>query len=286
MRNLFPYTDAHELNLDWVVEQVKVNDTKVKDLTNTVINMHLDFDSKADKATTYTKTEVNTLLAAKADTSSLATVATSGNYNDLINKPTIPPAQVNSDWNANTGVAEILNKPTLATVATSGSYNDLLNKPTIPAAQVNADWNANSGVAQILNKPTIPAPQLNTDWNAVSGVQQLLNKPANLFNWTLKQLNNEQDLTIKLNNVTFGNWTRYCVFYLCSGGGLLDFGIFLCLTANGVGNVTYNPIIQSTNPPSVRNINIDGGKMDFTIRRNQTYDRMYLSMPEGGITVT
>lgn len=46
--------------------------------------------------------------------------------------------QVNSDWNATSGVAQIL------------------NKPTIPNAQVNSDWNASSGVAQILNKPTIP----------------------------------------------------------------------------------------------------------------------------------
>lgn len=58
----------------------------------------------------------------------------SGNYNDLTNKPTIPAAQVNSDWNATSGKAQILNKPTLATVATSGSYNDLSNKPTIPTA--------------------------------------------------------------------------------------------------------------------------------------------------------
>lgn len=62
----------------------------------------------------------------------LATVATTGSYNDLSNKPTIPAAQVNSDWNATSGKAQILNKPTLATVATSGSYNDLSNKPTIP----------------------------------------------------------------------------------------------------------------------------------------------------------
>ena len=44
----------------------------------------------------------------------------------------VPAAQVNSDWNAVSGVAQILNKPTLATVATSGDYNDLLNQPTIP----------------------------------------------------------------------------------------------------------------------------------------------------------
>lgn len=70
-------------------------------------------------------------------TDDLAAVAFSGSYNDLDNTPTIPAAQVNSDWNASSGVAEIL------------------NKPTIPAAQVNSDWNASSGVAQILNKPTI-----------------------------------------------------------------------------------------------------------------------------------
>lgn len=46
----------------------------------------------------------------------LAAVATSGSYNDLSNKPTIPAAQVNSDWNAASGVAEILNKPTIPTV--------------------------------------------------------------------------------------------------------------------------------------------------------------------------
>ena len=58
--------------------------------------------TKADKATTYTKTETNNLLNGKANVShthtksqitdfpNLATVATSGSYNDLINKPTIP----------------------------------------------------------------------------------------------------------------------------------------------------------------------------------------------------
>ena len=63
----------------------------------------------------------------------------SGSYNDLSNKPTIPAAQVNADWNAISGIAQIL------------------NKPSIPAAQVNSDWNSVSGVSQILNKPTIPA---------------------------------------------------------------------------------------------------------------------------------
>ena len=82
----------------------------------------------------YDKGQVDGLLTDKADTADLATVAFTGDYDDLTDKPTIPPAQVNADWNAVSGVAQILNKPTLATVATSGSYDDLTNKPTIPSA--------------------------------------------------------------------------------------------------------------------------------------------------------
>ena len=48
----------------------------------------------------------------KWEDKALATVATSGSYNDLSNKPTIPAAQVNSDWNSSSGVSQILNKPT------------------------------------------------------------------------------------------------------------------------------------------------------------------------------
>lgn len=73
-------------------------------------------------------------INAKEDSADLATVAETGSYNDLTDKPTIPAAQVNSDWNAQSGVAQILNKPTLATVATTGSYTDLSNKPTIPSS--------------------------------------------------------------------------------------------------------------------------------------------------------
>ena len=45
----------------------------------------------------------------------LSIVATSGNYDDLLNKPTIPDAQVNSDWNASSGISQILNKPQMTT---------------------------------------------------------------------------------------------------------------------------------------------------------------------------
>ena len=64
---------------------------------------------------------VYTALSGKADSSSLSTVATSGSYNDLSDKPTIPAAQVQSDWNATSGLSQILNRPSVATTPTSGS---------------------------------------------------------------------------------------------------------------------------------------------------------------------
>lgn len=72
--------------------------------------------------------KVKSLVSGKANTADLATVATSGSYTDLDDLPVIPAAQVNSDWNASSGVAQILNKPTIPTApsnivtGTSSSY--------------------------------------------------------------------------------------------------------------------------------------------------------------------
>ena len=57
----------------------------------------------------------------KADITSISAVGFSNDYDDLDNLPTIPAAQVNSDWNATSGVEEILNKPTL----TSGTVTSV-----------------------------------------------------------------------------------------------------------------------------------------------------------------
>jgi len=89
------------------------------------------------------------------------------------------PSQVNSDWNATSGVEEILNKPTIPTntsdltndsnfvsdatyVHTDNNFTTTLKTKLDGIAEgaevnVNADWNATSGDAQILNKPTIPS---------------------------------------------------------------------------------------------------------------------------------
>jgi len=78
-----------------------------KTQTDTLLN------GKADASTTYTKTEVDNALALKANSADLATVAITGDYDDLINKPTIPAAQIQSDYAQadNTQVDYIKNKP-------------------------------------------------------------------------------------------------------------------------------------------------------------------------------
>ena len=84
----------------------------------------------------------------------------SGTTLAIANRPIIPPAPVNADWNAPSGPAAIL------------------NRPVIPDSQVNSDWNANTGPAAILNKPRLPADQINSDWLATQGsVAYIANRP-------------------------------------------------------------------------------------------------------------
>ena len=120
----------------------------------------------------FTQAEIQQIednAAAKVDLSDyvksadLANVATSGSYNDLSDKPSIPEpyelpvasatalggVKVGSGLSITDGVlsatgggtadsvdwSKVQNKPNFADVATSGDYNDLSNKPTIPSVE-------------------------------------------------------------------------------------------------------------------------------------------------------
>ena len=185
-------------------------------------------------------------------------------YNDLTNKPTIPtvptnvstftndagyvttsqlnaanyitaaqvPTQVNADWNATTGAAQILNKPTLfsgnysdltnkptlfdgnynslsnrpnlAPVATSGNYNDLINKPTIPTVPTYVSAFTND--AGYLTNFTESDPQFSA-WD--KDYNDLTNKPT-LFSGNYNDLTNKPMIpTVPTNVSAFTNDAGY-----------------------------------------------------------------------------
>lgn len=144
--------------------------------------------------------------------------------NMLATMSDLPAAQVNSDWNASSGVAAIL------------------NKPTIPAAQVNSDWNAVSGVAQILNKPTIPAAQVNSDWNASSGVAAILNKPS-IINVAFEEL----EITTNMWSQVIGQTYYEAAIALTDITSYVDIPAILCDRGNNIQYSLITDVITSFN---------------------------------------
>ena len=115
----------------------------------------------------------------------LATVARSGSYNDLTDKPTLAPVATSGSYNDLTdkptfsgsyndltdkptlfsgSYNDLTDKPTLASVATSGSYNDLTDKPTF-----SGSYN------DLTDKPTLATVATSGNYN------DLLNKPDLVF---------------------------------------------------------------------------------------------------------
>tara|TARA_A100000172_G_scaffold42094_1_gene25742 strand:+ start:15 stop:1385 length:1371 start_codon:yes stop_codon:yes gene_type:complete len=174
-------------------------------------------------------------LAAILNKPTLATVATSGSYNDLTNKPTIPAAQIQSDWSQSNSVA----------------LDFIKNKPTIPAVQVQSNWNENDSnlLSFIQNKPTLFSgayadltgkPTLfSGSWN------DLTNKPT-LFSGAYADLTGKPTLVTALNDLsdvdTSGlsnnkilkyNGSSWVIADDASGGGGAD------------GNTTYSQAVVS-----------------------------------------
>lgn len=162
-----------------------------------------------------TKTSELTNDSDFVEESDLATVATTGSYDDLTDTPTIPSrvSQLTND----SGYAKTAD---LATVATSGSYNDLTNKPTINDKTLTIQKNgtavqtftANSAADKTANI-TVPTKtsELTNDSNFVTSTglatvatsgsyNDLSNKP------TIPTVN-DKTLTIKRNATTLGTFT-------------------------------------------------------------------------------
>lgn len=103
-----------------------------------------------------------------SDLPSLAAVALSGNYTDLSGKPTIPAAQIQSDWTqASSGAADyVKNKPTIPTMrrvetylgSTDGSGNYTVTYGTsfsnVPDIQPQLQGGSNTQLIKITSTTT------------------------------------------------------------------------------------------------------------------------------------
>jgi len=160
-----PSINSVELNGNKTLEDLGIDiPTELSELNNDV-GFITDADIPSDVS-------AFTNDAGYLTSSDVASVAISGNYNDLTNKPTIPTATsdlvndsgfiTSSDIPSNVSAfindVGYLTSSDVAEVAISGDYDDLTNKPTIPAAQIQSDWDQsdNTQVDYIKNKPTIP----------------------------------------------------------------------------------------------------------------------------------
>lgn len=112
----------------------EVVEAATKNITATGISITLD------KRNLVTNVVENIELNLPASTTALAGLMLPSDKTKLNGIAAGAEVNVNADWNAESGDAQILNKPTLATVATSGSYNDLTNRPTIPTVDVNKKY--------------------------------------------------------------------------------------------------------------------------------------------------
>lgn len=112
----------------------EVIEAAAKNITATDISITLD------KRNLVTNVVENIELNLPASTTALAGLMLPSDKTKLNGIAAGAEVNVNADWNATEGDAQILNKPTLATVATSGSYNDLTGKPTIPTVDVNKKY--------------------------------------------------------------------------------------------------------------------------------------------------
>lgn len=233
----------------------------------------------------YTKAQSDARFAtaaqgALADTavqpSDLATVATSGSYNDLLNKPTIPTVNnatltiqkngvdvqtftANASTNATanitvpTDTGDLTNGAGYITGITSGDVTTALGYTPYSDANPNG-YTSNVGTVTSVNNTSpdsngnvtlsIPAAQVNSDWNASSGVAEILNKP------TIPTVN-DATITITQGGVTKGSFTLNqasgdtIALDAGGGGGSYTAGTGIDITSNTI-SVTSPTLTNNT----------------------------------------
>jgi hypothetical protein len=190
-------------NVDNVIQTI-LNITAGANMTITDLgDGRVQFDATGDIGTTWgtiggllaDQLDLQSALNLKADISSLADVAFSGDYNDLKNQPTIPDA---STFVPYTGATANVNIGGNKFIADDGSDNSQMS-PSLFGVQ-NSDttkysyldktglnvtdssagdtMNVNAGGLTFPDATSQYSAAVNSDWNAVSGLAEILNKPT------------------------------------------------------------------------------------------------------------
>lgn len=145
----------------------------------------------------------------------LATVATSGSYNDLANTPTIPAV---STAGASGSYTDLINKPSLATVATTGAYSDLTGRP----AQINLATNLVGGSAGRI------AYQVGVDATGFLGIGtsgQVLTSTGGVPSWqAVPTFTGGTVTSLTTNTITMGGIGASPLYGTIQGAGGTGFG--------------------------------------------------------------
>ena len=174
--------------------------------------------TEVDLSNYYTKTQTDNLLDDKADASSLSTVATTGSYNDLSNKPTIPT----------------VNNATL-TIQKNGT--------TVKTFTANASSNVTANI-------TVPTKtsDLTNDSGFVDNTYHDSTKQNSLVSGTnIKTINNESLLGSGNINITSGGGTM--VDMRVNGSSIVDSNNVGNIATEGTYNATTNKIATMSDVP-------------------------------------
>lgn len=197
--------------------------------------------------------------------SDLATVAQTGSYTDLSNKPDLSVYATTSAMetalagkqNTISDLATIrsgasagataVQPSDLATVATSGSYADLSNKPTIPSVDQTysaASTNAQSGVAVAEAIAAIPAPSVDEVPAVTSSDDGKVLKASYSGGQGSYAWGTDSDTTYTAGNMIAINANNSNAIGVSTTAGITDIQQVAALPANPVATVLY--LIPST----------------------------------------
>lgn len=244
----------------------------------------------------------------------LSDVASSGDYNDLANKPSpvsvpaktselindsgfltsVPEqvAQFNADWASTSGVSQVLNKPTLFSgaysdlsgkpVLFSGNYTDLVGKPTLFSGSytdlTNKPVSFDGTYASLTGKPTSFTPSSHTHTiSEVTGLQASLDgKMSNGASIPYSSLTNAPVIPTNTNQLT--NGSGYITSSALSGYALTSSLSNYATTASLSGYATTASLTSATS--GLRKVETFLGTSDASGNITITFANTYTTPPD------